>query len=173
MISAMRMWEIGVGAFALLVIGVILFVWLSQTPATPINPNNINPGSSVPSQTTTVTLSPDAFSIAFYKWYLKGISGNVNFNTSSAFTSFATQWLTPEFASQFREIASSTESDPVLIAQDYPLSWFTTITAATITQTTSAEVLVSLGVGQELNKLHVVLTHLTNGWRIASVSKAP
>lgn len=129
----------------------------------------------LPKQISNQTSSPAQFAANFYTWYLQGLMSNQSFSNSNQFKSGITDWLTPDFITNWSTIIENTDMNPVLLAQDYANSWLTNINTSVVTQTaTTTTVLVSLGTSSQIHNLTVDLMNIADGtWRIASVTPAP
>jgi hypothetical protein len=150
-------------------LGVGIFIFYPKKSGPPTSP----PDTTYPYQNgTNVSItpprpsaSPNEFVSSFYEWYIKGLATNPHFGTSEELKS----WLTTDFASKLSDIASSTNSDPLLLSQDFLPTWLSRIEAETKSQTADeARVQVSLGEGSELHTLLVTIRR-DSGWRIVSV----
>ncbi len=122
---------------------------------------------------TQKKVSPSEFTTIFYQWYLQGLAKGPAFSSSQEFTSSLSQWLTPSFISSLGALTDNTDSDPVLLAQDYQNSWYTHLSPQIIEQTETTST-VRLTLGMEADE-HVVVVHLelTDGqWRISAVTQA-
>ena len=184
----MKVWHIA-AVFAILLSALVIYIWWNRPAAIPAAAPSNNASSSqtngaagvksapattaAPLATETATNTPDGLTHAFYKWYLYEFANGLNHSGDPAFVSSLRTWLTDGFVSQFAQMANDTDQDPVLLAQDWSRSWPAHIATTLRGQTaTTAEVLVSLGTGDELKQLHVSLILTSSGWRIASIIPA-
>lgn len=170
------LWVSGI-VIVLLAAGFVTYLLLPRSPAdTPAESTfPSTPGSTEvfvpPEQSANALKTPDGFAVGFYTWYLSGVAADPLFSVSARFTADLPQWLTPTFAAQYRALASSTQEDPALLAQDFLPSWPSTIRATVAAQTAAeSDVLVLLGTSAELKKLGVHLTRESGEWRISSIS---
>ena len=137
------------------------------TPANTIGTNNL-PNIVAPQNIS----SPADFAAAFYTWYVKGYEADMHFTSSTQFENNVGQWLTPQFATNFTALASSTDEDPILLAQDILPTWSTHIQANILDQSaTQSNLLVTLGTGVQQWTLHVVLLNTATGWQVSRVVK--
>lgn len=159
---------------------------VQPTPASSSTTGKNTSTGSVSTSTTTVVVTtnpaqnetllnkvaaPDEFTKNFYTWYLQGVTRNIKFVSTTQFSSTIGDWLTQDFALNFRDIASRTNGDPVLLAQDYQNSWATNIqTTVTDRSATSSTVILSMGNSSELHKVAVHLISAENTWRVSSVT---
>ncbi len=168
--------------FVLLILSLVLliacgiyFIFLRQSP--PLNNPTPPPtfsGFGKPAESTPLlneTSSPLDFTFNFYTWYLQNLSRDQSFTSSSRFQSESEQWLTTDFASNWNNIVQSSESDPVLLTQDYQDSWASNVQVTPLSQTaTSTSFLVALGTSEQLHQIRVTLIPFDNTWRIKSVA---
>ena len=166
----MKNWKIILpAALLILILGILLFFFLAQSkPAqvtTPYNP--FADVSNNPAET------PDAYTSAFYTWYLQVLAKDQSYSSSPDFKTSIQKWLTPEFVANWNSIVENTDADPVLLSQDYQDSWLTNIRTAIVSQSaTDSTVEISLGTGTDQQLLSVHLIRTDNQWRIASVDPA-
>jgi hypothetical protein len=160
---------IGVIAFGILLVGVIMY-WLWPTtakspPTTPLS-NTTSFGNPAPSLTPNID-TPDGFAVAFYTWYLANYGNNTN-----EVSAHIGDWLTPSFAANVPTIESQSDADAFFLAQDSPPQ-DSKITATIVNETASVSdvrVLVSASIGSIAYLVHLIKTD--NNWRIDSVSLA-
>jgi hypothetical protein len=163
----MKNWKIILPiVLVVLILGTLLFFFLTPSkPAQVTTPHDpFADVSNNPAET------PDAYTSAFYTWYLQVLATDQNFSSSPIFKSSISQWLTPEFVANWDSIVENTDQNPVLLSQDIQSSWASDIHTAINNQSaTDSTVQVSLGTGtdQQLLTFHLVRTN--NQWRIASV----
>lgn len=175
----MTLWKPVVFILIIIIIGITAFFYFTKpagtsssavTPATTGNvfgqpAQNTSPPDQISSPTTLVT--------GFYGWYLENLIRNQGFAGTDQFKSTITNWLTPNFAQNWNTLAENTGTDPVLLAQDYQNSWATNIQTTIVNQTsTSSMVLVSLGSGQQGQRVTVHLVFINGVWRISAVTPA-
>jgi hypothetical protein len=157
---------------SILILGIgITLLFFLQKPHTPTQTKTpYNPFAEISNNPAE---TPDAYTTAFYTWYLQVLSNDQNFSSSPNFKSSISQWLTPEFVANWNSIVENTDQNPVLLSQDTQDSWASNIRTALVNQsTTDSTVEVSLGTTPNQQILLVHLVHNENQWRIASVDLA-
>jgi hypothetical protein len=168
----MKNWPVVVLIIAILAVfgtGAYL-LYQKSTPTTPATTTETN---SLPTTPAPQDISsPADFVVAFYTWYVKGYETDIHFTSSAQFQSNVGQWLAPQFVANFTTLASSTDEDPILLAQDILPTWSTHIQANILDQSaTQSNLLVTLGTGGQQWALHVVLINTATGWRISRAAK--
>lgn len=174
----MSYWKLSAFILVIVLIGVaIFFFFFSEKAPTNPSPTTSTTGFGQPAQNISPlnqTKSPTEFTTNFYAWYVQNFTSDVKFGITKESKSAINEWLTSEFAKNWDTIIANTESDPVLLAQDYQSSWLGTVHATVVDQTaTTSTILVSLGTAAELHQLTVHLIFSNNEWRIDSVTSAP
>jgi hypothetical protein len=166
----MKYWKIILAILVVLVLALVLFFVLSQKPSAKPATSIPNPFADVTSNTSE---TPDAYTSAFYSWYLQVLAKDQTFSSSPDFKSQIGQWLTPELVANWNSIVENTDENPVLLSQDIADSWVTNVNASVVNQSaTDATVLVSLGTSTDLHQLIVRLVRSNDKWSIASVDPA-
>jgi hypothetical protein len=152
----------------LLLLGAIL--WKVFQPA---KPATINTGVTFPTSTETQVptgLKPDQFAAAFYTWYFVNYTNNYgNEAHLQAMHARLPEWLTPEFAANFKTILTDTDADPIFLAQDSP-PLDSKITSSIVSQSTTASdvrITFTSSVGTVGYVIH--LLKINSEWRIDSV----
>jgi hypothetical protein len=138
---------------------------------------------STPQQTNNPTTNPFAnsvdsnqgledFSARCFKTYVSNYIAKQNSASDSPqLNQFAQSCFTSNFINQWATIANESDSDPVLLSQDYYNSWETDATVSVLSQSsTDATELVNLGTGSETLQLIAQLQMTPNGWRISDIS---
>ena len=142
-----------------------------QTPGA----GGVVPIQATSTPTAAMEQSPADFAKGFYTWYLNGLVDNFKFSSSNDFTSSEANWLTPNFATNWQNLAAQTDANPFLLAQDYQNSWASDITASAENQSaTSSAVLVTLGASSPSpQKVTAHLMSANGTWLIDSITPAP
>jgi len=139
-----------------------------QAPATQTDPFQ---GITAQSQTLQ-TDTPYRAAISCYTWYLEVYSRGATPQQVAARPE-AAQCFTPSFIASWDSLIQSTGSDPVLLSQDYGISWSSHISATTVGQSIhSSDQQVTLGEGSDQTTVvaHLVETQ-DQHWQIDSVSE--
>jgi hypothetical protein len=165
----MKYWKIIVVVAVVVILVIITITTLllrpvATTTETPIQ----NPfANAVTSET-----NPSTFVKNCFQAYIPAYIAELSVTSPTQFSNYAAACFTPDFIAQWPNIVSSTDSDPVLLSQDYYNSWKTDISAITASQSqTTSSVILNLGAGSELVQLEVNLQLTPSGWRISSVTK--
>lgn len=172
----MQKWLFGVIGLILLVgLGWIAYAFFSSTPpaATQTTPNN-QVSTSFPVATpilpTQVKQDPQAFTEAFYVWYLQSFAADSFFPNPENRNVTLAPWLTPQFIANWDEIQAQIEMNPVLLTDGEVTGWDSGIAASTITnEATKSSIRIVLGSGKQILVVGLV-KGTDNLWKIDSVA---
>ncbi len=153
-----------------LVLLAIIFIFQSKKQTSQPTETSTNYFADV----SNSSISVSTFTSNCFASYIQSFVANIkNNNLSENVPTGADSCFTETFIQQWPSITSSTESDPVLISQDYYPSWINNVSSSVITQSqSSATVLVNIGTGTEIEQLIASLEFTPQGWRISGVSSA-
>ena len=158
-----------------IIICIIVSVMLTVKPAptATTSPLTTNPfADDAVVGNANLAVSPDAFAISFFKWYIGSREVTIDFPTQDQLVSVFTPWTTSSFILHYQETLNSpgNETDPILYAQDDPSDWGLGITATILSQTSdSSTVKVTVGT----DGIHIYTVQLVKGnghWLINSIS---
>lgn len=152
-----------------LICAVVVTIMLLSTPQTPAK--NI-PTTNPFADTQAPTESLSDFISTCFKTYVQNYIAKDNASTDSPqLNQYAASCFTQDFIQQWPSIAQNSDSDPVLLSQDFYPSWETDASAAITSQTTnSAVAIVNLGTGSQSIQLIATLQMTSDGWRISKVT---
>jgi|GEM_PF-3037193 len=154
----MKLWHlIALILIILVVAAAILFkLWPSQQTTV------TQPGNTVTTSQTATGLIGGC-----YKAYLNAYINQTKYNNPVQFKQITDACFTPEFVANWQNIVDHTDSDPVLLAQDYDQSW---LTSQNVQILSDGIALLTLGSGPKSEKLIVQYQTVPDGWRISGVS---
>ena len=162
--------------FAIITIAIIIFVLFPHSqPVVPASPmDHSNPfASAIDTGAANTVVSPDTFTVNFYKWYIGNYQSQVGFPTTQQLATTFTQWATPAFILKYQSDRSNVDFgvDPVLYSQDLPDGWRLGLTAKILSQTpTSSSVQFQLGTGSLAQIYYVQLVKGNGQWLIDSIT---
>jgi hypothetical protein len=165
----MKHWKLILTILIVLVIIVVaLFVVFSKPKQPQQNIPSTNPFADA--QAPTETLSD--FTANCFKNYIQTyVASHRSASTSTKLNQYAASCFTQDFINQWPSIISSTDGDPVLLAQDYDSSWATDVAVTIASQSsTDATTIVNLGTGTQTTQRITQLQMTPDGWRISAVS---
>lgn len=115
------------------------------------------------------TNGPDTAAVGCYKTYIAYVGSPQEQNNSVEYTDFLNRCFTESYRAKWQEFIQSTESDPVLLAQDYAPTWETNQQATVVDNNgTASKVMVTLGSGSEISIRTVELVNTGGVWKINS-----
>lgn len=165
----------GIGLFFLIIVGAIVFKLIYPSSSKPATTNIApDPFADISPQVQTIyTDSPYRAAVTCYHWYVHVYINEANANLVASRPE-ASQCYTQDFIDKWPALIDSTGSDPILLSQDYGLTWESSIQATTFGQSVnSTDEKVVLGTGTEQKELIVHLVADQSGaWKIQSVSNA-
>lgn len=117
------------------------------------------------------TGSPSETAQTCFKWYINAIGYGAD-GLSAQSRQESGKCFTQDFISQWDTIISSTNADPILLAQYIGSTWNIVAVSGIGESVDSSDQLVTMGIGDTQNKViaHVVRDRTTDSWKIASVT---
>src|SRR4051812_1187128 len=96
----------------LLAIALIHFIFPKPAQTTVINP-----------VTGQQAKTPSDYAGAFYAWYLQNVERDPAFPRPDTVNTTLSPWLTQKFIDNWSDLIAQEDTDPVLLAQDSPMTW--------------------------------------------------
>ncbi|MES2225182.1 MAG: hypothetical protein V4480_00025 [Patescibacteria group bacterium] len=142
-------------------------------PSSPTPTKVTDPFGNISSNSTWKERSPTTFTTDFYTWYLTSISADSTSAGTPGYKTELSQWLTPDFYSQFDSIGEANDADPILLAQSILPSWLMNMKADLVSQS-SSEAVVTIHLRQDppYNPNKSLTVRLVGGpgaWKVDSV----